>query len=156
MRTAFTILLFAPFLSFLACEIDQSKRKTAEADSLGARWTWPDSLDALTAAPANHALVFENEEYRILHVTVVPGVLDPIHTHKGKSLIWVTKTSPIVYNTYTLDKNNNLVLAKKDTLIIKPEELNRGVWENPEPPHSVENIGRDTFELYRIEYKNLP
>lgn len=23
----------------------------------------------------------------------------------------------------------------------------------PEPPHSVENIGQDIFELYRIEYK---
>lgn len=43
---------------------------------------------------------------------------------------------------------------KRDTIMVKPEELNKGSWENPEPPHSVENVGQGTFKLYRIEYKN--
>jgi hypothetical protein len=118
-----------------------------------AKWNWPDSLDALVAAPVNHKLVFENEEFRILEVTVNPGQLDPIHTHKGESIVWGVMTSPIVYNTFGLDSNNKLTLVKKDTIIVKPEELNKGIREYPEPPHSVQNIGKDTFRLYRIEYK---
>ena len=34
---------------------------------------WPDSPDALTAAPDYHRLLFENERVRILEVHVGPG-----------------------------------------------------------------------------------
>ena len=118
-----------------------------------ADWNWPDSLDAMVAAADNHALVFENDELRILSVTVVPGILDPIHTHKGRSIVWVTKTSPILYNVYDRDNNGKLKLIRTDTINVKPSELNQAAWEKPEGPHSVENIGKDTFHLYRIEYK---
>ncbi len=117
-------------------------------------WSWPDSLDALIAAPDNHKLVYEDSALRILSVTVIPGILDPIHTHKGKSIVWVTRTSPIIYNTYDFDDQRNFKIVKTDTIVIKQEELNKATWEKPEPPHSVENIGKDTFHLYRIEYKN--
>ena len=116
-------------------------------------WQWPDSLDALTAAAGNHELVFENDDLRILKVTVVPGILDPIHTHQGKSLVWVSMTSPILYHHYDLDKDANLKKVKTDTIDVKPEDMFKAFWEKPEPPHSVENVGKDTFQLYRIEYK---
>jgi len=63
------------------------------------------------------------------------------------------KDFTIVYNTFGIGNDNMLTLIKKDTIMIKPKELNKANWENPEPPHSVENIGKDTFKLYRIEYK---
>ena len=59
-----------------------------------------------------------------------------------------------IYKTYGMDSNKNLTLVKQDTINVKTEELNKGTWENPEPPHSVENIGKDVFKLYRIEYSN--
>lgn len=119
-------------------------------------WTWPDSLDALIAAKDFHKLIYQTPEFRILEVTIEPGKLDPVHTHKGKSIVWVVNSSPIVYNTFGLDNKNNFLLIKQDTIIIKPEELNIGTWEKPEPPHSVENIGKDLFKLYRIEFNNKP
>lgn len=116
-------------------------------------WHWHDSLDALKAAPGNHELIYEDKDLRILKVTVVPGILDPIHTHKGRSLVWVTMTSPILYHHYDLDNGVGLHKVKTDTIDVKTGELYKASWENPEPPHSVENIGKDTFQLYRIEYK---
>ena len=116
-------------------------------------WPWHDSLDALVAASDYHKLVYEDSSMRVLEVTVMPGKLDPIHTHKGKSIVWVTHSSPLLYKTYEMDSNNNWTLVKTDTIIVKPEELNKAVWEKPEPPHSVENIGKEIFKLYRIEYK---
>lgn len=121
--------------------------------SLLENWNWPDSLDALIAAPKNHELVFQDDEVRVLKVTVVPGVTDPIHTHKGKSIVWVTQTSPILYNVYDFDEQGRFKLVRTDTINIKNDELFKGMTENPEPPHSVDNIGVDTFQLYRIEYK---
>jgi len=119
-------------------------------------WNWPDSLDALVAAKDYHKLIFKTADFRILEVTVPSGQLDPIHTHKGNSIVWVVNTSPILYNTFDIDKNNQLIQVKQDTIRIKPEELNIGNWEKPEPPHSVENIGKDLFKLYRIEFTNEP
>jgi quercetin dioxygenase-like cupin family protein len=149
-----TLLILANLI--VSCNSSQSgptETQLVADSSEKSVWPWADSLEALVAAPDNHKLIFETEEYRILHVTIIPGILDPIHTHKDKSVIWVTKISPIIYKTYGLGNNKEFTLVKEDTIYLKPEELNKGFWENPEPPHSVENIGKDTFELYRIEYK---
>jgi hypothetical protein len=45
-------------------------------------WLWPDTLDALTAAPEHHWLVFENERVRVLKVRIGPGEIVPLHTHR--------------------------------------------------------------------------
>jgi hypothetical protein len=135
----------------LPLEVSSSRSDSAKTSNTN--WQWHDSLDALKAAPGNHVLIYEDNDLRILKVTVVPGILDPIHTHKGKSLVWVTMTSPILYHHYDLDNDVSLRKVKTDTIDVKTEELFKASWEKPEPPHSVENIGKDTFQLYRIEYK---
>ncbi|OGX87506.1 hypothetical protein [Hymenobacter coccineus] len=37
-----------------------------------APWPWPDSLDAVVAAPQFHRVLFENDRVRVLEVTVGP------------------------------------------------------------------------------------
>ena len=44
-------------------------------------WPWPDSLDAVVAAPGSHRVVLENELTRVLEVTIAPGEREPEHTH---------------------------------------------------------------------------
>lgn len=39
-----------------------------------AEWPWPDSLDALEAAPAHHALLLENEFARVIHIVLILGL----------------------------------------------------------------------------------
>jgi hypothetical protein len=129
-------------------------KKETDATDDPAKWDWPTSLDALVAAPGSHKLIYEDDEKRILEFTVNPGQTDPIHTYKGKSIVWVVKTSPIIYTTYRRGQDSKLVPLKKDTIITRQDELNKANWENPRPPHSVENIGTDTFRVYRIEYKD--
>jgi hypothetical protein len=36
-------------------------------------WPWPDSLNALVAAPGNHSVLFENERVRVVHTHILPG-----------------------------------------------------------------------------------
>ena len=38
--------------------------------SKGSRWPWPAELDAMTAAPEYHTLLFENDEVRVLEAHV--------------------------------------------------------------------------------------
>ena len=45
-----------------------------------------EDLDALTAAPQNHRLLFENETVRVLDTFVRPGQTVPLHASKTKKL----------------------------------------------------------------------
>lgn len=42
------------------------------------KW-WTPENDALAAAPQHHKLLFENDEVRVLEVSVPPGVREPLH-----------------------------------------------------------------------------
>src|SRR5579875_1088778 len=51
------------------------------------KW-WTPANDALVAAPQNHKLLFENDEVRVLEVTVPPGVREPLHAHRYPSVLY--------------------------------------------------------------------
>jgi quercetin dioxygenase-like cupin family protein len=51
------------------------------------KW-WTPENDALAAAPQNHKLLFENEEVRVVEVSVQPGVREPLHAHRYPSVIY--------------------------------------------------------------------
>src|SRR5262245_11823712 len=60
-------------------------------------WPWPDSLDAVLAAPSSHRVLFENEHTRVLEVTIAPGEREPEHTTRGRASWW--STSPRAFAT---------------------------------------------------------
>jgi quercetin dioxygenase-like cupin family protein len=51
------------------------------------KWWTPES-DALSAAPQHHKVLFENDEVRVLEVTVPPGVREPLHAHRYPSVLY--------------------------------------------------------------------
>lgn len=51
------------------------------------KW-WTPENDALVAAPQHHRLLFENDEVRVLEVTVPPGVREPLHAHRYPSVLY--------------------------------------------------------------------
>src|SRR5512147_1743252 len=51
---------------------------------------WPTSLDAPTAAPENHKVMFENERVRVLDVVVGVGGREALHAHCWPSVLYVT------------------------------------------------------------------
>jgi hypothetical protein len=48
--------------------------------------TWDPALDAVTAAPANHKVLFENDRLRVLEVTLESGDEEPMHHHRWPSV----------------------------------------------------------------------
>ncbi len=50
---------------------------------------WPPHLEALIAAPANHRLLHEDDEVRVLEVTVQPGERENLHHHRWPSIMVV-------------------------------------------------------------------
>jgi len=51
------------------------------------KW-WTPASDAVAAAPQHHKLLFENDEVRVLEVTVPPGVREPLHAHRYPSVLY--------------------------------------------------------------------
>ena len=45
-------------------------------------WEYPDSLDAMVAAPESHRVLLENDDVRVLETTIHPGETIPLHTHR--------------------------------------------------------------------------
>lgn len=64
-----------------------SKVNTFDSSLSSEKWAWPDSLDALKAAPDNHKVVYEDDNVRILAVILDGKKSEPIHTHKWKSIM---------------------------------------------------------------------
>ena len=59
-------------------------------------WAWPESLDALVAAPRHHRVLLENDRVRVLDTRISPGDTVPLHTHRWPAVNHVMRWSDFV------------------------------------------------------------
>jgi len=111
-------------------------------------WPWPDSLDAVTAAPANHTVLFENEHVRVLQTHISPGQKVPVHTHRWPSVLLVLSWSDFVRR----DQHGNEILDTRKGFEVP--KLNMPGWLEALPPHSVENVGEAEINNLQVEIKS--
>ena len=110
-------------------------------------WSWPDSLDALVAAPDHHQLMLENDRVRVLNTRIAPGDRTPIHTHRWPSVLYVLSWSNFVrYN----DKGEVLVDSRRVDAFKVPPAV---AWSASLPPHSLENVGETDLHIISVELK---
>lgn len=111
-------------------------------------WPYPDSLDAVVAAPKFHRVLFENDRVRVLEVTVPPHQREPVHTHRWPSVIYKEQTGRGRY----YDATGQLV-HESTTPYRKGPDLVRARWQAPEAPHAVENTDEVADRFIRVELK---
>jgi hypothetical protein len=108
---------------------------------------WPEDLDALSAAPHHHALLFENEFVRVLDTRVPPGETVPLHTHRWPSALYIHTWSDFVRRDA-----EGLTVMDSRTIAKVPDES--ALWSGPLPPHTLENIGASELRAISVELKN--
>lgn len=108
-------------------------------------WSWPDSLDALTAAPDYHAVMLENEEVRVLDTRIPPGHTVPLHTHRWPSVLYILSWSDCVRR----DEEGKVTLDSRATGRVPPKV----VWSAELPPHTLENVGNSDIHVISVELK---
>ena len=96
--------------------------------------------DAAKVASETHKTVFENDDVRVLEVTIDPGQKEPLHDHPYKSVTIISEPSTLKY----FDKDGNEISETK---------LEGVSWIEPVGLHSTENVGSTRFRGYRIEMK---
>jgi hypothetical protein len=81
------------------------------ASSTHAAWPWPDSLDALVAAPAYHDLLLENERVRVIYTHIPSGATVPVHTHRWSSVAYLLSWSDFIRR----DHHGNVLLDSRQS-----------------------------------------
>jgi ketosteroid isomerase-like protein len=112
--------------------------------------TWPAQLDAVIAAPDNHKVLLENDHVRVLEVTLGPGEVEPLHSHRWPSVLHIQQAGHFLDR----DADGNVIFDSREA---PPLELPLTLWKGPEAPHSPVNLSEDTeIRLIRVELKQAP
>ena len=79
-------------------------------------WPFPDSLDAVAAAPVHHTVLLENSNVRVLDTRIPPGDTVALHTHRWPSVLHVLSWSDVVRR----DDNGSVVLDTRTVPMTLP------------------------------------
>jgi hypothetical protein len=115
--------------------------------------TWDVALDAVTAAPANHLVLFENDRLRVLEVILHPGEEEPVHHHRWPSVFVFDQIKGPVHD---MSPDGTQLPPNRD--VIKAVEAWNGegclvVHMAPQPAGRVLNASDKTLHGVRIEMK---
>jgi hypothetical protein len=107
-------------------------------------WHWPDSLDAVIAAPKHHKLILENERVRVLDTRIPVGDTVPVHTHRWPAIYYTIQASDFIRR----DQDGNVTFDSRTS----PLRATANFLEYL-APHSVENVGEVEIHLISVELK---
>ena len=109
--------------------------------------TWPAELEATVAAAENHKILLENDQVRVLEVTLAPGEVEPLHFHRWPSVLYLQQAGDWIDR----DAEGNVIF---DSRKVPPMPFPVTLWKGPEAPHSPVNLSDDvTVRLIRVEIK---
>lgn len=114
----------------------------------------PDRFDALIAAPANHRVLFENDQVRVLSVTVRSGETEPPHHHPLPSVFHIDEAQPSTDIEYAVQDDGSLVETGRRALPSGPPPP--ALWFPPQGLHAVRNDGTGIYRAIRVELKKAP
>ena len=111
--------------------------------------TWDPKLDAPVAAPASHKIIYEDDDVRVLYVTIAPGQTEPKHHHKWPSILVVLDGS---MKGESIDANGHATPSGPLPPDLVLPVVVRGA---PEGLHANKNTDpTKPMRLIRIEFKH--
>jgi hypothetical protein len=121
--------------------------------TLGPPSTWDPKLDAAAAAPKHHRVLFENDNLRVLEVTLEPQDEEPVHHHRWPSVFVFDQMSGPVYD---IDPDGNRLPPDRDVMRAIQGWDGKGclvVNMQPQPAGRVFNASTQTIHGIRVEMK---
>ena len=108
--------------------------------------TWEPALDAVVAAPENHTVLYEDDEIRVLSVSVAPGETEKPHHHRFPAVFVIDRMVKLRDFNGATNEEIPLPLPKDAEFPITVKFL-------PQPLHYVENVDIRPFHATRVEFK---
>ena len=128
------------------------RAKSLQAQDLRSKWKWKAGLDGCRAAKRSHKVMMQSAKARLLKVSLAPNTLEPIHTHKARSVLLILE--PTRFSYYDMKKVSKREWAKmRDRLPDVHEPSSIGAYTiPPEEPHAMMNLDRDKkYVALRLE-----
>jgi hypothetical protein len=113
-------------------------------------WPYPESLDAVIAAPRHHRLILENDRVRVLDTRIPPGDIVPVHTHRWPGVYHTVQFSHFLRR----DGEGTLLFDSREVPPASRPQSGQGAFLENLPPHSVENVGDVEIHLISVELKD--
>jgi len=104
-------------------------------------------LDALTASPEHHKLLFENDQVRVLDTFIAPGETTALHTHQWPASLYIISWSDFI----RYDAAGNVLLDSKN--LPKTILPSTALWSEPLGPHTLKNSGNKVLHVIAVEIK---
>lgn len=149
MKTIKNYLILLVFLITTGAVFGQDDKAQQNIDyKTGDPTTWPAELDAVRAAPGNHKILLENDQVRVLEVTLAPEEKEPLHHHKWPSVLYIQEAGDFI----DYDSDGKVIFDSRKT----PEPLTfpLTMYKGPEAPHAPVNLSKTRpIRLIRIEMK---
>ncbi len=114
---------------------------------------WDPALDAVTAAPAQHRVLFENDNLRVLEVTLEADDEEPVHHHRWPSVFVFDRIQGPIHD---FSPDGEQLPPNRDVMVALQGWDGRGclvVNMAPQPPGRVLNASGKTLHGVRIEMK---
>ncbi len=112
-------------------------------------WPWPNSLDAVIAAPRHHSVLLEDERVRVLRTTIPAGDVVPLHTHRWGGVAYVESCCHFLRR----DEHGDVLFDSRQAG--HPPLAPCVQRMLPLPPHTVENLGSTEISILIVEVKDL-
>lgn len=115
---------------------------------------WDPALDAVVAAPRHHKVLFENENLRVLEVTLPHEDEEPVHHHRWPSVFVFDQVGGPVHD---LAPDGTQLPPNRDVMKAIQAWDGKGslvVHMAPQPAGRVFNASGKTVHGIRIEMKN--
>lgn len=110
-------------------------------------WAWPDSLDALAAAPETHHLLFENAAVRVLETRIGPGQTTQVHTHRWPGILYILSFGHFV-------RRDGVGAVLVDTRAGGLPQAGTALWSGALAPHTLENVDSSEIHVINVELKH--
>jgi hypothetical protein len=121
------------------------------------QWPYPIAYDAVSAAPANHFLRYEDEHVQLLEVAIRPGERENMHGHPYPSVFADDGAGffPVVES-----KNENLDPKSRNPRGAMGSAPAAAKYPTcyaalPEGPHAVTVTGKVPNHFYRVHFKRI-
>ncbi|MEO6014237.1 MAG: hypothetical protein ABIQ30_11730 [Devosia sp.] len=122
-------------------------------DDVGDPSTWDPALDAVVAAPKHHRVLFENENMRVIEVTLEPDDEEPVHHHRWPSVFVFDAISGPIHD---IAPDGSMLPPNRDVVQAVEAWDGKGclvVNMAPQPAGRVLNASKQTAHGIRIEMK---
>lgn len=116
--------------------------------------TWDPKLDAVAAAPKHHKVIFENDNLRVLEVTLEPHDEEPVHHHRWPSVFVFDSVSGPIHD---IAPDGTQLPPDRDVIQAVEKWDGKGclvVHMQPQPAGRVHNASTKTVHGIRIEMKS--